>query len=157
MNNNFRYLDKPIYNFPEDRLNNLIAAINTHNPDLLLVLGRTGYARELHYALVNKLPFTNFNSCDLRVEPQPHYYHEDYKNHLDRFISISKKHPKTLLILNTHNKEFLETIYKSNHSYIVVCIKETEGSLKELYLRDPIMSHSKRMKNILEIGLDLRP
>lgn len=157
MHNNFRYLDKPIYNFPEDKVDNLIAAINTHNPDLLLVLGRTGYTRELHYALVNKLPFTNFNSCDLRVEPQPHYYHEDYKKHLDRFISINKKHPKTLLILNTHNKEFLETIYKSNHSYICIRIKEKEGTLKELLLSTPLLSGTEEMNALIDMGLDLRP
>lgn len=157
MNNSFRYLDKPIYNFPEDKVDNLIAAINTHNPDLLLVLGRTGYARELHHALVNKLPFTNFNSCDLRVEPQPHYYHEDYKNHLDKFVSINKKHPKTLLILNTHNKEFLETIYKSNYSYICIRIKEKEGILKELLLSTPLLSGTEEMNAFIDMGLDLRP
>ena len=157
MNNSFRYLDKPIYNFPEDKVDNLIAAINAHNPDLLLVLGRTGYARELHYALVNKLPFTNFNSFDLQVEPQPHYYHEDFKNHLDRFISINKKHPKTLLILNTHNKEFIETIYKSNYSYILIRIKEKEGSIKELLLSTPLLSGTEEMNALIDAGLDLRP
>lgn len=157
MNNNFRYLDKPIYNFQEDKVDNLIAAINTHNPDLLLVLGRTGYVRELHHALVNKLPFTNFNSCDLRVEPQPHCYHEDYKKHLDKFISINKKHPKTLLILNTHNKEFIETIYKSNHSYICISIKEKEGSIKDLLLSNTLISGAEEMNALIDMGLDLRP
>lgn len=157
MNNNFRYLDKPIYNFPEDKVDNLIAAINTHNPDLLLVLGRTGYTRELHYALVNKLPFTNFNSCDFRVEPQPHYYHKDYKNYLDRFISINKKHHKTLLILNTHNKEFIETIYQSNYSYVLISICEKEGSLRELLLSTPLISDTEEINVLIDMELDLRP
>ena len=157
MNNNFRYLDKPIYNFPEDKVDNLIAAINTHNPDLLLVLGRTGYARELHYALVNKLPLTNSSSCDFRVEPQPHYYHEDYKKHLDKFISINKKHPKTLLILNTHNKEFIETVYQSDYSYLSISIKEKEGSIKDLLLSNTLISDTEEMNALIDMELDLRP
>ena len=157
MNNSFRYLDKPIYNFPEDKVDNLIAAINTHNPDLLLVLGRTGYARELHYALVNKLQFTNFNSCDLRVEPQSHDYYKDYKKYLDKYISANKQYPKSLLILNTHNKEFIETIYKSDYSYVCVCIKEKEGSIKDLLLSTPLFSGTEEMNALIDMGLDLRP
>lgn len=73
MNNSFRYLDKPIYNFPEDKVDNLIAAINTHNPDLLLVLGRTGYARELHHTLVNKLTFKDYSQLIFDREQELKY------------------------------------------------------------------------------------
>lgn len=153
----FRYLDKPIYIFQEEQINKIINSIKECRPDMLLILGRTGYARELCYALQNQIPLSKITHFDFRVEPQAHDYHKDYDTILQRIISSYKKHPNYLPVINTHNKEFIETIYKSDYSYIATIIQEKEGSLKELYLRDPLISNSKRMKNILGIGLDLRP
>jgi len=52
----FRYLDKPIYIFQEEQINNIINSIKENRPDMLLILGRTGYTRELCYALQNQIP-----------------------------------------------------------------------------------------------------
>jgi len=152
----FRYLDKPIYIFQEEQINNIINSIKENRPDMLLILGRTGYTRELCYALQNQIPLSKITHFDFRVEPQAHDYYKDYDNILRRIISSYEKYPNYLPVINTHNKEFIQTIYKSKYSYILIRIKEKDN-FNELLLSNPILSGTEEMNAIIDMGLDLRP
>ena len=162
MNNNFRYLDRPLCTILEDRIETLVAAIQDYKPDLLIFLGITGYARELHYALVNKNKSASI-TYDFRVEPQAHYYYKDFKLKLDKFMNQYKKYSKEenvnyIPIFNTHNEEFLQTIYNSDYSYILVRVKEKEAiNSNELLVSFPLFSDSAEMNDLIRLEIDLRP
>ena len=160
MNNNFRYLDRPLYTILEDRIETLVSAIQDYKPDLLIFLGRTGYARELHYALVNKSVSIIY---DFIVEPQAHYYYKDFKSKLNKIMQQLKKFSKEenvnyIPIFNTHNEEFLQTIYNSDYSYILVRVKEKEAiNSNELLVSFPLFSDSAEMNDLIRLEIDLRP
>ena len=160
-----KYLDAPIDKFSESaikNINELMRLTITHKPDLILVLGRTHNVQKLYKVFANQI---YHNRCELNISmnilPYAQWYFEDFPDKLDQRIKSYKTQKYTfeydcIPMINTCNPEFIQTIYESKYSYVLVRVKEKDNS-DELLVSSPLLSGTKEMNNLIFIEADLRP